>query len=193
MEPASIALISFGILSLFAGLGGSLLPVLPGPPLTALGNLLIQLGLGTGASEGSWICCILSIFLGIFMTIADFMAPGIVANMGGSSKTSGRYALIGVIFACFVSCTGGGPITAVTGGLGAIPSVFIGMSLILGFAYFGGRIGELQELPSDEPNRVERAHKAGLAHMVGLGMSMAGKLIYATLGFGFAIAQFLLA
>ena len=112
--------------------------------------------------------------------------------MGGSSKTSGRYALIGVIFACFVNCTGGGPITAVTGGLGAIPSVLVGMLLILGFAYFGGRIGELQALPADEPNRIERAHKAGLAHTVGLGMSMVGRENYATLGFGLAIGQFML-
>ena len=126
------------------------------------------------------------------MTVADFMAPGIVSKMGGSSKTSGRYALFGVIFACFVSCTGGGPITAATGGLGALPSVFFGMLLIFGFAYFGGRIGELKELPKDEPHRIQRAHKAGLAHMVGLGVSMVGKVVYATLGFGLAIAQVLL-
>ena len=193
MEPTSIVLIGFGILSLCAGFVGSLLPVLPGPPLTALGNLLIQLGIGTDASEASFACCILSIVLGIFMTIADFLAPRIVTKMGGSSETSGRYALIGVIFACFVSCTGGGPISVVTAGFGAIPSVFVGMSLIFGFAYLGGRIGELKELPADEPDRIKRAHKAGIAHMVGLGMSMAGKLIYAALGFGLAIAQVRLA
>ena len=176
-----------------SGFGGSLLPVLPGPPMTALGNLMIQIGIGTGASQGSWTCCIASVVLGIIMTVADFMAPGIVSKMGGSSKTSGRYALFGVIFACFVSCVGGGPITAASGGLGALPSVFIGILLIFGFAYFGGRIGELKELPPEEPHRIQRAHKAGLSHMVGLGISMIGKVVYAILGFGLAIAQILIA
>ena len=120
------------------------------------------------------------------------MAPSIVAKMGGSGKTSGRYALFGVIFACFVSCAGGGPITAATGGLGAIPSVLLGVLLIFGFAYFGGRVGELKDLPPEEPHRIQRAHKAGLSHMVGLGISMIGKVVYATLGFGLAIAQVLL-
>ena len=193
MEPVSIVCFSIGGLFLLSGFAGSLLPVLPGPPMTALGNLLVQIGIGTGASQDSWTCCIISIVLGIVMTIADFMAPGIVAKMGGSSKTSGRYALIGVILACFVSCTGGGPITAATGGLGALPAFVVGISLIFGFAYFGGRIGELKELSPDEPNRIQLAHKAGLAHMVGLGVSMVGKVMYATLGFGLAIAQVMLA
>ena len=149
MEPASIAIVCFGTLFLFAGLVGSLLPIIPGPPLTALGNFIIQMGVGSDASEGSWTCCILSIVLGVIMTVADFMAPGIVTRMGGSSKTSGRYALVGVILACFVSCTGGGPITAITGGLGLIPSVLLGILLIFVSAYFGGRLGELQELPQD--------------------------------------------
>ena len=126
------------------------------------------------------------------MTVADFMAPGIVAKMGGSGKTSGRYALFGVILACFVSCAGGGPITAATGGIGALPSVFLGVLLIFGFAYLGGRIGELKELPPEEPQRMLQAHKAGISHMVGLGISMIGKVVYATLGFGLAIAQVLL-
>ena len=192
MDPISIVLFSIGGLLLIGGFGGSLLPVIPGPPLTALGNLLIQFGLGDNASEGSWTCCIVSIVLGIVMTVADFMAPGIVSKMGGSSKTSGQYALIGVLFACFVSCTGGGPITAATGGLGALPSAFVGMILIFGSAYLGGRVGQLKELPQNEPHRLQRAHRSGLAHMVGLGVSMVGKVVYATLGFGLAIAQVLL-
>ncbi len=189
MELMSVVFFSIGGLFLLSGFVGSLLPVLPGPPLTALGNLLIQVGIGSGASQGSWTCCIISIVLGIVMTVADFMAPGIVSQMGGSSKTSGRYALFGVILACFVSCTGGGGFTLFTFGTGVLPSVFIGILLIFGFAYFGGRVGELKELPPDEPYRIQRAHKAGLAHMVGLGVSMVGKVMYATVGFGLAIAQ----
>ena len=45
MEPITIAIIAIGGVTLLAGFGGSLLPMLPGPPLTALGNLIIQLGL----------------------------------------------------------------------------------------------------------------------------------------------------
>ena len=123
------------------------------------------------------------------MTIADFVAPNIVAKFGGSGKTSGRYATLGVIVACFVSCTGGAPVTVVSGGLGAIPSVFFGVLLIFVAAYFGGRIGELKELPATEPDRLGKAHKAGLAHMVGLGVSMVAKVAYACVGFALAVAQ----
>ena len=45
MEPITIGIICIGGITLLAGFGGSLLPMLPGPPLTALGNLIIQLGL----------------------------------------------------------------------------------------------------------------------------------------------------
>ena len=191
MEPLTLGIIAIGGVTLLAGFGGSLLPVLPGPPLTALGNLIIQLGLALDgdASGLSWGLCLLSVLLGIIMTIADFIAPQIVASFGASGKTSGRYATLGVVLAFFVSCTGATPITAVTGGVGFIPSVIAGVLLIFVAAYFGGRVGELKELPSDEPNRLNKAHKAGLAHMVGLGVSMVSKVLYAGVGFALAIGQ----
>ena len=193
MEPITLGLIAIGGVTLLAGFVGSLLPLLPGPPLTALGNLIIQFALAMNgdASALSWGLCLLSVILGIIMTIADFLAPQIVATLGGSGKTSGRYATLGVVIAFFVSCTGGTPITAATGGFGIIPSVLVGVLLIFVAAYFGGRVGELKDLPSDEPNRLNKAHKAGLAHMVGLGVSMVSKVLYAGVGFALAIGQVL--
>ena len=193
MEPITLGIIAIGGVTLLAGFVGSLLPLLPGPPLTALGNLIIQFALAMNgdASALSWGLCLLSVILGIIMTIADFVAPQIVATLGGSGKTSGRYATLGVVVAFFVSCTGATPITAVTGGFGIIPSVLVGVLLIFVAAYFGGRVGELKELPSDEPNRLNKAHKAGLAHMVGLGVSMVSKVLYAGVGFALAIGQVL--
>ena len=193
MEPITLGLIAIGGVTLLAGFVGSLLPLLPGPPLTAFGNLIIQFALAMNgdASALSWGLCLLSVILGIIMTIADFLAPQIVATLGGSGKTSGRYATLGVVIAFFVSCTGGTPITAATGGFGIIPSVLVGVLLIFVAAYFGGRVGELKDLPSDEPNRLNKAHKAGLAHMVGLGVSMVSKVLYAGVGFALAIGQVL--
>ncbi len=195
MDAGLLIFIAIGSIALLAGFLGSLMPILPGPPLTALGNLIIQVGLSSSQSASglSWGLCLTSVTLGILMTVADFLAPNIVANLGGSGKTSGRYATIGVVIACIVSCTGGGPITAATAGLGAIPSLFVGVGLIFFAAYFGGRVGELKELSSEEPNRLERAHKAGLSHMVGLGFSMVAKIAYAGVGVGLAIAQVILA
>lgn len=195
MDPGLLIFVALGGIALLAGFIGSLLPLLPGPPLTALGNLIIQVGLTTSASASglSWGLCLTSVILGILMTVADFLAPNIVANLGGSGKTSGRYATLGVVIACVMSCTGGGPLTVATAGLGAIPSLFVGVGLIFFAAYLGGRIGELKELSADEPNRIERAHKAGLSHMVGLGFSMVAKVAYAGIGVALAIAQILLA
>lgn len=123
------------------------------------------------------------------MTIADFMAPNIVVTMGGPGKTSGRYTLFGVIFPCFVglNCVGGGPITAATGVLGAIPSCWVY------YSYWGSYTSEDASGNSKICLRKNhRPYKAGLSYMVGLGISMIGKVVYATLGFGLAIAQVLL-
>ena len=191
MDPLAVAIICFGVLGLLVGLLGSLLPVLPGPPISALGSLILQIGLSVdgGASGVGWGLCIFSILLGVLMTIADFISPGIVAKLGGSGKKSGRYALMGVIIALVLTCTGGGPIASVTAGLAAIPAVFIGVALVLLGAFLGGWAGELEDIPSEDPDRTSRAIKAGFAHMVGLGVSTVAKVGYGLLALCLAVVQ----
>ena len=183
MDPVAAVIVGIGVVVLLVGLLGAMLPMLPGPPISALGSFIVQLGLtvdGEAAPVG-WGICIISIVLGVFMTIADFVAPGIVAKLGGSGARSGRYAMIGVIVAFLISCSGGGPLAAATGGLGAIPAVIVGFLFVLFAAFLGGMLGELDDIPRDEPGRTDRAVKAGVAHMVGLGLSTVAKLGYGVL------------
>ena len=194
MEPFAMVFLGIGVIFFLVGFIGSIVPILPGPVFTAIGNLILQIGLviDHDASGVSWFFCILSILFGIVMTVADFLMPGIVSKIGYSGKTAGRYATIGVFLACFFSCTGGGPISIGTAGLGFIPTVIVSLVMLFGFAYLGGRVGELQDLGPDEPNRLQRAHKSGMVQMLGLLISSMGKVVYAIFGCILGVVQVLL-
>lgn len=194
MDPLSIALLGFGSIALLAGLAGALIPTLPGPPVSTLGVLLIQIGIAieTSVSTTSWGFCLLTIFFGIIITFIDFISPSIIAKFGGSSKTSGRYAMIAMVVVFISSCVGGSMISTLTAGLGLIPSLFLGFFAVAAAAFGGGMMGELQELPKDDPNRQGRAMKAGLAHVVGIIGGILVKMLFSLSAIGVAITQALI-
>lgn len=66
----------------------------------------------------------------------------------------------------------------ITGGLGLPPSVVVGMILLFAGAFLGGTLGELEDIPRDEPNRNKKAMRAGFTHMIGLSLSMLVKVGY---------------
>ena len=191
MDLAFILLLVLGFLSLIAGIVGSIVPMMPGPQLSALGNLLIQAGLSLNNSSdvASWTLCLASIAFSIILAFVDFIAPEIVTRMGGASKTAGRYAMFAVVIVFIGSCVGGSVISTATAGFGTIPVIVVGTLAVLGAPCIGGMIGELRELPKDTPNRASKAIKAGFAHTVGIIGGMLAKAVYSITAVGIGYLQ----
>jgi uncharacterized protein YqgC (DUF456 family) len=191
MEPTTLILLGLGACSLLAGIVGSILPMLPGPQLSALGNLLIQAGLSLNGTSnfGSWTLCITSIIASIILAFVDFIAPQMITKMGGASKTAGKYAMVAMIIVFMGSCVGGSVISTVTAGLGTLPAILIGLGAMFLAAFVGGMMGELKEMPKDEPNRNSKAIKAGLAHTLGIIGGMVAKIVFSLMAVGIAVLQ----
>ena len=91
-----ILLLFFGLIMMLAGILGSFLPVLPGPPLSWIGLLLLVL---TKAVPNDWW------FLGITLAIAllvfalDYFIPAIGTKKFGGSKAG----MIGTIFGLIIA------------------------------------------------------------------------------------------
>ena len=137
------------IISILLGLGGiigSIMPALPGPPLSFIGLLLLHFTRGDVFSTGELLT------LGILTVIAvalDYALPVMGAKMYGAS----RHGIIGSIIGMFA-----GLFTF------ALPGMFIGM-------FLGAVIGEYIA-----GKKTAQAMKAGTASFVGGIAAMALKL-----------------
>ena len=76
------------------GLVGCILPVIPGPPLSWVGLLLIYL---TGPSEMTTSLLIVWLVVTIVVTILDYVVPSWVTRKTGGSKAAARGTLVGLI------------------------------------------------------------------------------------------------
>ena len=109
-----ILLILIGFILMLVGIVGSFLPVLPGPPLSWIGLLLLHL---TKTVENNWV------FLGITLTIAlvvfalDYIIPAIGTKKFGGSK----YGMIGTTVGLLIAI-----IFPVLGPFGIIVWPFVG-------------------------------------------------------------------
>ena len=84
----------FGIV----GLAGSILPALPGAPLSYIGLLLLLLCDGTDISSASlWTG---GIFL-VIVSVLDYIAPIWLTNASGGSKQATRGSVIGMVAGLF--------------------------------------------------------------------------------------------
>jgi len=99
-----IFLISLGFVFMIIGLIGSFLPVLPGPPLSWVGLLLLYL---TDAIPNDWT------FLGITLAIAllvfalDYIIPAMGTKKFGGTKAGMFGATIGLIIGILAPIPGG--------------------------------------------------------------------------------------
>ncbi len=95
METLLIILaLVFGIV----GLAGSILPALPGAPLSYIGLLLLLLCDGTDISSASlWTG---GIFL-VIVSVLDYIAPIWLTNASGGSKQATRGSVIGMVAGLF--------------------------------------------------------------------------------------------
>ena len=85
------------------GIIGSFAPVLPGPPLSWVGVLLVYLWGGTNAAGEPMSLTILLVMLGltILVSIIDYVIPAWFTKVTGGSKYAGRGAMVGMLLGMF--------------------------------------------------------------------------------------------
>ncbi len=110
-------LIIFGIILILLGIVGSILPVLPGPPLSFVGLLLLQF---KAEPSFTWRFIIIWAIITIVVTVLDYIFPSIGTKKYGGSK----WGIIG----CFV---------------GFVVGLFFGPVGIIAGPFIGALLGEM--------------------------------------------------
>ncbi len=98
MDIASLFIIAGGVLLMLLGIMGSFLPVLPGPPLSYLGVLLLQL-----LPESPFSNRFLLIYAGLtlLVTVVDYVVPVYGSEKMGATKYGIWGSTIGLILGLF--------------------------------------------------------------------------------------------
>ncbi len=149
-------LLIFGCLLIIGGIIGCILPVIPGPPLSFIGLLLLHL---SDYAEISTHTLIVTASLAVIVTILDFIVPVWGTKKFGGSKWGTRGSGIGLIIGLFAGIIG----------------IFI-------FPFIGAFIGEymyLSKLKKETNENIDitsRSLKAALGAFIGLLMGTVLKL-----------------
>lgn len=109
-----IALIIVSILLALAGIIGSVVPGMPGPPLSWIGLLLVYFaGRGGGASDPVSLTVLL-VWLGVtvLVSILDYLIPSKITRLAGGHKAASTGALIGLFAGMLLP-----PVGIITGSL----------------------------------------------------------------------------
>ena len=93
-----IVLIIIAILLLIAGIAGCMLPILPGPPLSYIGLLLLNFTEGTNFSTTQLVAWLVIV---IVLQILDYITPIIGSKYGGGSEFGNRGCMAGTIIGLF--------------------------------------------------------------------------------------------
>lgn len=91
-----IVLVVFGFILMLIGILGSFLPVLPGPPLSWLGLLLLYL---TKAIPNDWTFLIITLVVAIAAVVLDYIIPAMGAKRFGGSKKGMIGTTLGLLVA----------------------------------------------------------------------------------------------
>lgn len=157
-----IFLLIVGFLFMLLGILGSFLPVLPGPPISWIGLLLLHL---TKTVEDDWV------FLGITLAIAlivfalDYIIPVIGTKKFGGSKAGMIGTTVGLLVAIFF------PILGIFG--------------IVIWPFLGALVGELINNAESD-----KALKAAFGSFLGFLTGTFLKFVIAVIYLGFFIATF---
>ena len=86
------------------GILGSILPALPGPPLTWAGLLLLYFWGGTNGDGEPMSLTVLLVMLGVtvLVSIIDYVVPMYLTKATGGTKYAERGALVGLILGSFL-------------------------------------------------------------------------------------------
>jgi hypothetical protein len=156
-----ILLILLGLLFMILGILGSFLPILPGPPLSWIGLLLLYL---TNVIPNNWVFLVTTLTIALIVFALDYIIPAMGTKKFGGSK----FGVIGTTLGLLVSI-----IFPVLGVFGIIIWPFVG-------AY----IGELLNR-SDSKTAAKAAFGSFLGFLTGTFI----KFIVAVIYFGFFIMK----
>ena len=100
MSVLTILAVAAGVV----GIAGSVIPGLPGPPLSWVGMLLAYLAKGTNGSGDPMTTKMLVIWLAItvIVTVLDYIIPAYFTRLTGGSKVAARGAIVGLFVGLFV-------------------------------------------------------------------------------------------
>ncbi len=156
----NVFLTLLGLLFMFLGLAGSILPILPGPPLSWVGLLLLHL---TDAVPNNTSFLSITFIVAVLIFVLDYLIPAIGTKRFGGSKAGMIGSTIGV-FVGFLSPIPGG--------------------IIMG-SFFGALLGELSNKTD-----TNTALKAAFGSFIGFITGAFLKFIIAIVYFGFFMAIF---
>lgn len=91
-----IALLIIGFILMLVGILGSFLPVLPGPPISWLGLLLLYL---TKAVPDNWWFLGVTLVIALAVTVADYVIPAAGTKKFGGTKAGMWGSIIGLFVA----------------------------------------------------------------------------------------------
>ncbi len=155
-----IALTILGLFFMCLGLIGSILPVLPGPPLSWIGLLLLYL---TNAIPNDWMFLTITLIIALVVFALDYIIPAIGTKKFGGSKAGMIGTSIGLIIGILAPIPGG---------------------IIIG-PFVGALIGELTNKAD-----TQTALKAAFGSFLGFVTSTLLKFIVAIIYFGLFIKIF---
>lgn len=98
-----IVLLILGFVFMLVGILGSFLPVLPGPPISWVGLLLLYL---TKAVPDNWWVLGITFVIAITITVLDYVIPAMGTKRFGGSKAGMWGTIIGLLVAIFVPVFG---------------------------------------------------------------------------------------
>jgi len=120
----TVLLVVLGVLCILAGLIGCIAPVIPGPPISFAGLILVWGASGWDTAAFGWITVLVLAIATVLVTIVDTLAPLFGARRYGASSAGVWGSVIGMI----------------VGILGFLPVGPLGM--LVG-AFVGAWVGEL--------------------------------------------------
>ncbi|MDD4217759.1 MAG: DUF456 domain-containing protein [Bacteroidales bacterium] len=138
-----IALIIIGFIFILAGIVGCILPIIPGPPLSFVGLLLLHF---TAPVDLTTFTLILTASLAIVATVLDYIVPVWGTKKAGGSKWGTRGSGIGLIIGLFFAPTG----------------IFVG-------PFIGALLGELLYHHSKNKDSIKDSEKFGKSLKAALG------------------------
>jgi len=155
-----IALLIIGFILILVGIVGCILPVVPGPPLSYIGLLLLHF---TSYVDITWFTLIATAIATIIVTVLDYIIPVWGTKKAGGTKWGMRGSGLGLIVGLFFSPIG----------------IFVG-------PFVGALIGELLyyyyiKKDADDNEKFHKSIKAALGSFLGLMLGVGLKIFVSCL------------